>query len=141
VVFDHRLLDGARIALAAKAFDRYDVRPVKLKHEQDARIDWAINQSVLIGIRPTDEDAAGATIPLAANDLSSSQAEHTAQIVGQREKCLAATDFVAAAVNPDQNVIEHRRFAPLARREKFLKIGPPAYFSIISEPLRTVNER
>ena len=126
VALDHRLLHGTRRRTrVAEAFDRDDVRAIELEHELDARIDRPINQPVdgagvfcdwwlchvamlssrkrvptpLAATQPPDEDAARAAIPLAAHDLRAHQALHAAEEIGQGQKGIRATHFVAAAVH------------------------------------------
>ena len=103
--------------LAAQAFDGDDVRAVELEHELDARIDGPINEPASVGGRAADEHAARAAVAFAADDLRADQAVHAAQIIGQRQKRIAATHFVAATVHLDQQMVEHvalTRFSRLA---------------------------
>ena len=50
---------------------------------------------------------ARAAVAFAANDLRADQALHAAQIVRQRQKRIAATNFVATAIHANQQMVEH----------------------------------
>ena len=92
---------GARIRFAAQAFDGDDVRAVELKHELNARIDRPINQPTSVGGCSADEHAARAAVAFAADDLGAGQPANAAQIIRERQKRLASTHLVAAAIHPN----------------------------------------
>jgi hypothetical protein len=108
-----------------------------LRHRQYSRVDGNVGwfSSSLTKRKPT-QDRTGAAIALGANDLGPGQAAHVTEVVGQHRPCMLRPDFMALAVQIDDDPIPHplelSQFAPLIKI--YTKIDLP---KMIDEQLKS----
>ena len=82
---------------SAESLHRHDMTAIELIEKQDAGIDGHVAHTV--ASRPTDENGAGAAIPLGADDLGAGEPKIAAEEIGERGEGRVAPDFQPLAVH------------------------------------------
>jgi hypothetical protein len=115
VAGDEGFLDGVGLTFWAQAFDGDHVRAVELGDDRDAGGDrLVVEATCCISRVAADEDGARAAVAFGADDLGAGELEVLAEEGGEGDEGGGATDFEAAAVDVEEDVVSHD-FAKRAR--------------------------
>jgi len=90
-----------------ETFDSDDVGAIELEDHGNAGGDGAIIHSIGIERRCAEEDGTGTAIAFGADDFCAGESAMTADVVGEGKKGSVAADFMAAAVNEEEDKVPH----------------------------------